>query len=138
MAGTNVTNLQGALLSGPPRSGSGTFPVGLVNITFGLKPANKVSAVSAKGVRNLASPAAYVTLHGVGTGEDVTQANFLFIQTDNPIDVRITCDDGAGGSVVAVVSVDGILIVEKPSTKFIKLVEAQGTGVVEYFASGNQ
>src|SRR4051812_46162565 len=133
MAGTNVTNLQGALLSGPVKSASGTFPVGLVNITFGLKPANKVAAVSSKSVRNLASPNAFSTLHGVGPNEDVTQANFLFLQTDNPIDVRITADDGSGGDVVSVVSVDGLLLVEKPSNKFIKLLEAQGTGVIECF-----
>ncbi len=138
MAGTNVTTLQGTILSGPPRSGTGTFPVGLINITFGLKPSNKVAAVSSKGVRNLASPSSFATLHGVGPGEDVAQANFLFLQTDSPIDVRITQDDGAGGSVVSVVSVDGLLVLEKPSNKFIKLIEAQGTGVVEYFASGNQ
>lgn len=138
MAGNNVTNLQGTIISGPPRSGSGTFPAGLVSIAFTLKPANKSSPVSAKAVRNLQSPNSFATLHGIGSGEDVTQANFLFLQTDNPIDVRITCDDGNGGSVVSVVSVDGLLMMEKPTSKFIKLLEAQGTGVIEYFASGNQ
>jgi hypothetical protein len=138
MAGQNVTTLQGTLVSGPPRSASGTFPAGLVSIAFTLRPANKSAAVSVKAVRNLQSPSSYATLHGIGSGEDVAQANFLFVQTDNPIDIRITSDDGAGGSVVAVVSVNGLLMIEKPADKFIKLLEAQGTGVVEYFASGNQ
>lgn len=138
MAGNNVTTLQGTLVAGPPKAASGTFPAGLVSIAFTLKPPNKSAPVSVKSVRNLSSPSTYATLRGIGDGEDVAQATFLFLQTDNSIDVRVTCDDGSGGDVVSVVSVDGLLIMEKPANKFIKLLEAQGTGVVEYFASGNQ
>jgi len=137
MAGQNVVTFQGTLLAGPPRSSSSTFPSALVNKGFALTPTSKVAAVMMNDVRALTSPSGFVTLHGVGPGESVTQGNFLALQTDNPIDIRISTDDGAGGTVVAVVTCQGMLVIEKPANKFIKLLEAQGVGTVEYFVSGN-
>jgi hypothetical protein len=136
MAGQNVATLQGTIQVGPPKSGGQSFPTGLGNIAFTLKPASKPAPVSSQDVRNFASPSGFSTIHGIGPNETVTQANFLYLRTDAPIDFRITSDDGNGGSVVAVVSVDGLHIIEKPTSKFIKLLEAQGTGTIEYFASG--
>lgn len=138
MAGQNIVTFKGSLMAGPAKATSCAFPAGVTNVGFGLKPDAKPAPVMTSNVRNLQSPSGFATLHGIGSGEDVTMANFLFLRTDGPIEFRITADDGIGGNVVAVVAVDGLLAVEKPAGKHIKLLEAQGTGVVEYFASGTQ
>lgn len=137
MAGRNIVTLQGSLQAGPAKSSDSAFPSGLVNASFTLKPSTKSAPVSVYDVRNLSSPSAFVQLRGVGTSETVTQANTLYLRTDAAMTVRLTYDDGAGGSVVATFPVEGLFIVEASLSKFIKLVEAQGVGVVEYFASGN-
>ncbi len=138
MSGRNVVTLQGTLLAGPAKGSSAGFPTGLVNAEFTLRPSSKGAAVSVYDVRNLSSPSGFLTLRGVGAGETVTQATTLYLRTESPMQVRLTYDDGSGGSRTATLDVEGLCILEAPSTKFIKLLEASGVGVVEYFASGNQ
>lgn len=138
MAGRNIVSLDGSLLAGPSKSSDHGFPSGMVNASFTLKPSTKPAPVSVYDVRNLQSPGSFATLRGVGSGESVQQANLLYLRTEAAMTFRVTFDDGAGGSVVASYPVDGLFIVEAPVSRFIKLVEAQGVGVVEYFASGNQ
>lgn len=138
MAGQNVVTFKGTLQAGPPKSSTSGFPTGVTNASFDLKPAAKLAPVSTGlQVRSLASPSAYVALD-VGTNQAVTKANFLYVRTEAPFLLRVTYDDGAGGSIVSVVPVDGLFVHEAPGDKFIKLLEAQGTGVIETFASGNQ
>lgn len=137
MAGRNIVTLQGTLLAGPAKSSDSAFPSGLVNASFTLKPSTKPAPVSVYDVRNLASPSSFATLRGIGSGETVTQGNTLYLRTDAPMTLRLTFDDGAGGDVVASFPVDGLFLIEAPVGKFLKLAEAQGVGVVEYFASGN-
>jgi hypothetical protein len=137
MAGLNVVTCDGTLKAGPPKASTSGFPTGVVNTSFSLRPAQKLASVSTQAVRNLATGAGvYATLHGIGTGEDVTQGTFLYVRTDSDFLIRITTDDGSGGSVVAVLPVSGLLIFEAQPGKFIKLLEASGSGVVEYYASG--
>lgn len=137
MAGQNVVTFKGTLQAGPPKSSSSSFPTGIVNASFELTPAAKAAPVSVQQVRNMASPAAYVALD-VGPNQSVTQANFVYCRTEAPFSLRVTFDDGAGGSVVSVIPVSGIFAIEAPDGQYIKLLEAQGTGVFEYFASGNR
>lgn len=137
MAGQNVVSFRGNLQAGPPKATTGSFPAGMTNIAFDLKPTAKPAPVSCHDIRNL-SASSYTSLRGIGSTDTVQQANFLFIQTDSPISFRVTYDDGSGGDVVDVIAVDGLFVQEAPIDKFIKLLEAQGTGVVEYFASGTR
>ncbi len=137
MAVQDVVTFQGTLQAGPPKSSAGAFPTSIVNAAFTLKPSVKPAPVNVSQKRNLSSPSSYTSLD-VGSSEAVTKANFLYVRTEAPFLFRITTDDGVGGSVVSVMPIDGIFAMEAPPDKFIKLLEAQGTGVVEYFASGNQ
>jgi hypothetical protein len=137
MSGLNVVTLQGALLAGPPRSSCNGFPAGIVNTQFELRPPNKSAAVSTgMQVRNLNSPSSYATLSGVGSDDAVTQGSFLYIRTQTSMLFRLTTNDTV--DVVSVIPVDGLCIIEFPAGKYLELLEAQGVGVVEYFASGSQ
>lgn len=105
------------------------------NAPLGLRNASK-SFASATGVlrRVIASPAAFVSLSGIGG--DVATANFFYFRTTAAMTLRITHSDGAGGSVVVSIPVHGLFIFELPDTNVITLAEVQGSGEIEYFASG--
>lgn len=91
----------------------------------------------ASGVLTRRVPAAYEALSAIGVNRDVPKADTLYLKSDSAILVRLTRDDGAGGSVITVEPVHGLLILETPADRRITLVEVQGSGVVEYFASGS-
>jgi hypothetical protein len=135
---SNVVSFKGVLLAGPPKSSTNAFPSGLTNATFDLNPPNKAASV-ATGMQtpNVVSPSAYATLSGVGPAATVTQGTFLYLRTTGKMLIRITTA-GDSGDVVSVLYVNGILALEFPTANYLKLLEAQGTGIVEYFASGNQ
>lgn len=136
MAGVNVTTLQGTLRAGPSSSScSGSFPSGLVNVTFESSPARKSTPVSCYHVRAVNSPASYAALAGIGTNETVTQALILYLKTSGPMLVRITTEE-TPDDVVSVIPVDGLMILEFQAARYLKLVEVQGSGTVEYFAGG--
>lgn len=137
MSSSNIVKLTGSLLAGPAKASCSTFPSGIVNATIELRPPNKIATVFVSHVRNVASPSAFVILDGVGSGETVSQGTLFYFRTQNEIRLRLTFDDGSGGDVVSEVPVDGLYIGEIPASKYLKLVEAQGSGVVEYFVSGN-
>lgn len=130
-------NLSGALIGGPP-SGGETFPGATFSVPLRLRTDPK-GFNSATGVlqRQIATaPGVYVTFGEVGTGASVPKANTLYMKSNGPVLVRLTTDDGLGGSVVAIVPLNGAMLVEFDDTKFLKLLEASGSALVEYFASG--
>jgi hypothetical protein len=129
-------DLQGALTGGPP-SGGDTFPAAVFTAPLRFRSNPKGFGV-ATGVLTqiVASPAVYLTLPGVGTGGVVTKADTFYLKSSGPIDLRLTTDDGAGGDVVSVVPCDGLHLSEFPTSKFLKLIEVQGSATIEYFASG--
>ena len=129
-------------LTGKPDSGSpGTFPSGYSTVPFTLFGTQKTYAVST-GVNqaSITINAAYAALPDIGSSTKVTHADTLYVRTNKLVNVRVTTDDGVGGSVVAVVPVKGLLILEFDATKYLKLVEIQGhpteATVVEWWASG--
>lgn len=92
-----------------------------------------VSIAHAKAVN---SPSAYVELDGIGTDESVTEAIFLYVNTQSPMKLRVTFTDTP--DVVSEIWVQGPFVIEMPSSNPIKLLEAKGVGTIEYFAAGNQ
>jgi hypothetical protein len=78
----------------------------------------------------------YVTLATVGTGGVVTKADTLCLKTNGPVLLRLTTDDGLGGSVVAILPIDGMATLEFNSNRYLKLAEISGSALIEYFASG--
>jgi hypothetical protein len=85
----------------------------------------------------LASPSpAYQTLEGVGPGRTVPKGNFLYFKTTSQVQLRLTTDDGLGGSVLSLLPVYGLVVLEIDDSKYLKLLEAQGSGPIEYLVSG--
>lgn len=134
---SNVVTLSGTLLAGPPKSSCGGFQSALINAAFELRPPNKTATVVDHGVRSLASHDSFADLNAVGTGKTVTQGTFLFARTSGPMTIRTTRNTGSG-DVVSTQDVDGLFVLEFPVDKYLKLLEAQGSGSIEYFVSGTQ
>lgn len=130
--------VEGALVAGPPQA-TDVFPAGV--LTHPLSTAQNPKGFQvATGVltRNLNSAAAFLAFAELGANAAVTRGTFLYMRSDAVIDVRITTDDGAGGDVVSVIPLQGLLILEFPGSKYLKLLEVQGSGKLEYFISGDQ
>ncbi len=134
----NTVEISGTLVAGPQAVCDSAFPSGSLELKFGVGPCGcKPAAVQCYNTKNVNAPSVYVALDGIGTGESVTQANTLYVRAPTPLNLRLTTDDGAGGSVVAIVPISGVWVMEFPSNKFLKLLEVLGVGPIEYYASGN-
>lgn len=128
--------VQGSLLGGP--SDGGSFPTAQFNAQLSLKNATKgYNAATGVLTRNVQSPNAFVALSAIGGGADVPEADFFYMKSNSDFAVRITLKDGVGGTTVVVVPVSGLFMFEPQSQKAIVSVEVQGSGPIEYFASGN-
>lgn len=137
--------LLGTLTMGPQGSCEGGFPGGLLQMQFGLGgscPGAGSKPINARfySVAQVNSPTpAFQMIDGVGTGEAVTQGTVLYLRTTVPLVLRLTQADPVGGpDLVSVVPVHGLLIMELPSNGYLKLIEAQGLGQIEYVVAGNQ
>jgi hypothetical protein len=106
-------------------SGTDTYPIATT-------PDPKSYAVSASGVKLLASPSSFLTLSDIGTGGNVTNASFLYLKSSAAITVRIT----PAGLSAATFKVQGTLILEFAADALCQLVEVKGTATVEYLATG--
>lgn len=140
----DTVSLLGTLSAGAQGVGESGFPSGVLQVAFGLAGStpddgSKPSPQKFWAAPTINSPAAYVTLGGVGTGQSVTQANLLYLRTIAAMNFRLTFLDPAGGAdIVAIIpAVLGLLILEPSVTGYLKLLEVKGVGKVEYFASGN-
>ncbi len=122
--------LSGSITAGPV--GSSGFPAGVASFAIGTTPDPKGFTVSASGVKLLNSPSSFQALPGLGTGQDVTNADFLYLKANSSVVVRIT---QAGGS-VQLITIQGTLILEFPATAYLNLVEVEGSATLEYFISG--
>lgn len=133
-----VLKVSGSLDAGPPTVTSESFPGASLSVPLRL-PAGSKSFSVATGVlqRKLNSALAYVALDGVGPIAAVTKGSFLYLRSDQAFSLRVTTDDGLGGSDVAVHPVATLVLVEYDSTKFLKLLEAKGVANLEWFVCGD-
>jgi len=130
-------NLSGSLIGGPPTGGE-TFPAASFTVPLRLRtdPKGFNAATGVLTQQISTAVGVYATLAPIGSGGVVTKADTLYFKSNGPVLVRITTDDGVGGSVVAIVPCDGLMMLEPGSLKYIKLVEVSGNALIEYFASG--
>ena len=120
------------LVVGPAQSGEGGVPAGATTIPYQTNPSPKCVAVSTGDqVANVSSPSSFVTLSMGG----VTQGTFLFLRVTGTMTIRRTTN-GTGSPAVDTIS--GLLVVESDPGSYMTLLEAQGTGVVEYLVAGPQ
>ncbi len=143
--GGQVT-ISGSLIESPPACCEAPgFPSSTTAIPFGQSntPCPKPAPVSTGAkVRNVQSANAFVALSGVGANDDVTQADTVYIRvrSGSSFQARITTNNPLGSPIVAVIPFSGLLLFEPDAVAgfYVTLLEVQGAGQIEYFASGLQ
>lgn len=134
-----LIQIGGSIVAGPPQGASPCRDRSVLNVALALKGGggSKPFQVSTSALSmNLNTGGSYVTLPGVGAGSTVTQADTLYLFSSSPILVRLTFSSSP--DIVSVLPVDGFFMQEVDATHYLKLVETNGSGTIEYFASGQQ
>lgn len=129
----NTVNLSGAIVAGPLGAGD-CVPNGAYTAPLS---ASKSAAAMMSGAPTVNSPSAFVTLPGVGAGGLVTRGDFLFVRSQSKIILRLTTV-GDSGDVLSVIYLQGTFIQQFPDSNYLKLLEAQGVGAIEFLVTGNQ
>lgn len=130
-----VISVTGAIIAGQLGSQECAFPNAITNIVLQVP---QISAPASFYSQKQVAAASFATLDGIGTGKAVTKAQFLYLRTNGPVQLRITQQPDSGPDVPAVEWVNGTLLKQVPANNYIKLVEILGTATVEYFAAGNE
>lgn len=106
-----------------------------ISLGFGAcKSAAKAFHVPSGAPRSVNSPGSFVTLEGVPT--TVTHGEFLWLQSNAAIVLELTNDDGIGGSTVQTADVQGLVLLEFPPAKFLKLLRVKGVASIAYLVTG--
>lgn len=140
----SLLSLTGKLVESPPTACDYPSPVpsAVTTVPFTLNCNPKSSNVSTGAkTRNVLSPAAFVQLSGVGAGDDVTQADTVYARVKSGLfQLRVTYNNPPGSPIVSVLPFAGLIILEPDAGNgyYVTKLEVQGTGVIEYFASGQQ
>lgn len=115
---------------------SGSASDTTVSLGFGACPKSAAKAfhVPSGAPRSVNSPGSFVTLEGVPT--TVTHGEFLWLQSNAAVVLEITTDDGSGGSTVQTVDVQGLVLLEFPPAKYLKLLRAKGVASIAYLVTG--
>ena len=83
--------------------------------------------------------AGFAALSGVGTGQTVTKADTLYLRSNGPLLLQLTCLDGTGTNTPdtpIVVPCAGLFLAEFSSGRELVAIEAKGSAQIEYLASG--
>lgn len=130
MSSSLFVSMLGNLAVAPAGSGEGGVPGGATTIPYQTNPNPKSVAVSTGDqVTNVATAAdVFVTLSMGG----VTQGSFLFVIVSGTMTIRTT----QGGNTPAVEIISGMKVVEYDPGSPLTLLEASGSGVVEYLVTG--
>ena len=130
--------LTGALSAGPTGGGD-VFPASSFTVPLALSAGAAASFQVASGVLTqlVDSAAVYVPLVGVGPTAAVSQGTFLYLRTNAEVTLRLTVDDGSGGTDTLEMPANGLVLVEFPAARPLELLEIRGTATVEYLVAGN-
>jgi hypothetical protein len=131
--GTNVVSFAGNIIASPGAASDCAFPAAITQIAFG-SGGNLLATASSLNAKQITSPAAYVTLDGIGTGETVTQGIFLYARTNQPMTLRMTTQGAP--DLVAEVPIYGTTLLQFPQANYLKLLEVKGSGTIEYLVAG--
>lgn len=134
-----IVRLDGTLIAGPPTcAGLGVFPSISIQDQITLLQNPKPASV-ATGIlqQPITSPGAFVALVGISATGPVTAADTLYFKCDGQVQLELTNDDGTGvGTTVAVIPVQGLLVLEFPAPNRLKGLRIKGTSRIVYFGSG--
>lgn len=130
--------LDGSLVAGPTLSAS-SFPSSTYAAPLAFISTVKPSNVASGALRRLLTdPSSFVALSGVGAGDAVAAADFLYLQSDGPVHLEFTCNDGTGGTDVREIVVQGLAILEFASTFELVGLRAKGATQLQYLVSGQR
>lgn len=140
-----ILTLDATLTEAPvPCSDPGGFPSTSTTIPFELNPPSKSVVVSTgRKLVTVSSPSAFVTLLGATGDTSVNQAGTVYMRVSSgAFQARLTFANAAAPSspIVSILPIAGVLCLEPDAgtgyacTK----VEVQGSGIVEFYASGLQ
>jgi hypothetical protein len=126
----------GQLVAGPAMVSDSFFPSGTSTIQLSTAPSPKQYAVDTGPQRPLVnSPSSFQTLSGIGAGQTVTMASFLYFKSLTPVQLRLTY---SGDATPKVRYTNGNVIEEFDPAHPLTLLEIMGSGQVEYWACGLQ
>ncbi len=129
--------LEGSLTIGPPCATECGCGVDGAETTLPVCVKAEATAVVGAITRAISSPGAFLTLSGIGSTDAVSVGAFLYVVTDSPMILRLTCDDGASGTTTQVIDdVQGLFVRQFSVTKALKTLEVKGSGRITYAASG--
>jgi hypothetical protein len=127
-------------------SDSSAFPSATTTIPFGLNTApnaKPVMASTGRMTRLINSPSAFVTLEGVGTNDTVQQASTLYARVrSGGFQFRVTFANPPVplSPIVSILPQAGVLLLEPDAASgfYVTKFEVQGSGTLEWYASGVQ
>lgn len=129
--------LEGSLTIGPPCATECACGVDGAETTVPVCVKAEATAVVGAVTRTISSPGAFLALSGIGADDAVSMGTFLYVITDSPMILRLTCSDGASGTTTQVLDdVQGLFIRQFSVTKALQGLEVKGSGRITYAASG--
>jgi hypothetical protein len=131
---SGVVSLNGAQLVASPACNQGSaFPTGIDNITIDLNPPSKPWTVKTGDMQANVNNVSFAAVGGIGASGPVTHANTFFIRATAPgMKVLLTFADSS----TATLNLAGELLYEAATGIEITGVQVQGSGLIEYWASG--
>lgn len=133
-----VVQIAGQLLAGPQAASDTAFPGAIANVPLQLypnpRPYNVATGVMLRTIAT--SVGVYVSLDGVPN--TVQQGTFLYLRALSPLLIRRTRIEPSSSNVVTIDGIQGIFMMEYDPLRPLILLEASGSGQLEYFVSGNQ
>lgn len=118
---------------------TGVVPAGVSQVPLGTTPNPKQAAVST-GLKHkvLSSPSGFQTIRGLGAGDDVTTADFLYCKSDAPIVLQLTYQNPGGDPIVSTLPLLGAMTWEFPSGQLLTGLAAEGSANLEILITGPQ
>lgn len=98
--------------------------------------AGKPYGTITQGGRTILSPVAYVALPNIGPTGDVTRADLFALRAEGTIDLEFTFDDGAGGSTIVVIPMQGLFFATYFAPKYLIGVRVHDNSHIQYVATG--
>jgi hypothetical protein len=131
-------DLTGTITAGAQSAGIDVFPGASARIPLGFYGGQSKAFMVGGCVltRIINSPAAFVTLSGVGASDVVTQGSFLYLKSDGVMILELTTDDGAGSTEVVELPVQGLVVIEFPTNRPLEALRIKGSGKIEYLVAG--
>lgn len=131
-----AASISGSLTFGPQPAG-GTFPNGSSSLQLGLIADQKpFDAASPAVTRSFDSPSAFASLGVVAESGPVVRCTVFYLRCESKLRVRVTFDDGVGGTYQSTFPLLGTILIEPPDDEAIVSVEVKGTSTIEYCAAG--